>query len=354
MDIQKAAFAFSMDGKPISCARFGSGHINETFMVTTSKGRNYVLQHINRHVFKNPPQLMANANGVTSFIRAKGGVALNFLTTADGSPCYCDEKGEYWRSYEYVSGLSLDAAETAEDFYQSGLAFGQFQDQLSDYPAETLFETIPNFHNTPDRFRQLREAIGEDRSGRLDTCRDEVEFYLAHEELGGKLYGMLEAGLLPLRVTHNDTKLNNVLLEPDTHAPLCVLDLDTVMPGLSAYDFGDSIRFGAATAAEDEKDASRMKLDLALFEAFTRGFLTGAPNLTDNEKKALPLGAFTMTLECGSRFLKDYLDGDVYFRTHYPEHNLVRCRTQMAMCADMLKHWSNMEAIVEKVVSERR
>ena len=354
MDIQKAAFAFKMDGKPVSCGKFGTGHINETYMITTAKGRNYVLQHINKHVFKDPPRLMANANGVTSFIRSKGGVALTFLTTAEGDPCYCDDMGEYWRAYEYVSGLCMDAAETAEDFYQSGLAFGQFQDQLSDYPAETLFETIPNFHNTPDRFRQLKAAIEEDRSGRLDSCRDEVAFYLAHEELGGKLYGMLEAGLLPLRVTHNDTKLNNVLLDPDTHAPLCVLDLDTVMPGLSAYDFGDSIRFGAATTAEDEKDAEKMKLDLALFEAFTRGFLQGAPNLTENEKKALPLGAFTMTLECGSRFLKDYLDGDVYFRTHYPEHNLVRCRTQMAMCADMLKHWSDMEAIVEKVANEVR
>ena len=352
MDIQKAAYAFSMDGKPVSCGRFGNGHINETFMVTTAKKRSYVLQHINKHVFKNPPQLMENANGVTSFIRDKGGFALTFLTTADGSPCYCDEQGEYWRAYEYVGGLCLDAAETAEDFYQSGLAFGQFQDQLSDYPAHTLHETIPNFHNTPDRFRQLRQAIEENRSGRLDSCRNEVEFYLAHEELGGKLYSMLEAGQLPLRVTHNDTKLNNVLLEPETHQPLCVLDLDTVMPGLSAYDFGDSIRFGAATAAEDEKDASKMKLDIALFEAFTKGFLKGAPNLTENEKKALPLGAFTMTLECGSRFLKDYLDGDVYFRTHYPEHNLVRCRTQMAMCADMLRRWADMEAVVEKVSTE--
>jgi len=352
MDIQKAAFAFSMNGKPVSCARFGNGHINETYMITTAKGRNYVLQHINKHVFKNPPQLMENANGVTSFIRSRGGFALTFLTTADGSPCYCDDKGEYWRAYEFVSGLCLDAAESAEDFYQSGLAFGQFQDQLSDYPAHTLHETIPNFHNTPDRFRQLKEAIAEDRCGRLDSCRDEVAFYLAHEELGGKLHAMLAEGKLPLRVTHNDTKLNNVLLEPDTHKPLCVLDLDTVMPGLSAYDFGDSIRFGAATAAEDEPDASKMQLDLALFEAFTRGFLTGAPNLTEIEKQALPLGAFTMTLECGSRFLKDYLDGDVYFRTHYPEHNLVRCRTQIAMCADMLKHWSEMEAIVAKVTQE--
>ena len=352
MDIQKSAYAFSMQGTPVSCERFGGGHINQTYLVVTDSGDKYVLQHINKHVFKNPPQLMENANGVTSFIRNKGGFALTFLTTADGSPCHCDESGEYWRAYEYVSGLCLEAAETAEDFYQSGLAFGQFQDLLSDYPAHTLHETIPNFHNTPDRFRQFKEAIAENRSGRLATCQPEVEFYLSHEALGSKLAEMLAGGLLPLRVTHNDTKLNNVLLNPETHAPLCVLDLDTVMPGLSAYDFGDSIRFGAATAAEDEKDASKMKLDLGLFEAFTCGFLTGAPNLTDEEVKALPLGAFTMTLECGSRFLKDYIDGDLYFRTAYPEHNLVRCRTQMAMCADMLAHWADMEAIVEKVSRE--
>ena len=352
MDIQKAAYAFVMNGDPVSCERFGGGHINQTYLVQTDTGSKYVLQHINKHVFKNPPQLMENANGVTSFIRNQGGFALTFLTTADGSPCYCDEQGEFWRSYEYVGGLCLEAAETADDFYQSGLAFGQFQDQLSDYPAETLYETIPNFHNTPDRFRQLKDAIAENRSGRLDTCKPEVEFFLANEALGEKLAEKLSSGLLPLRVTHNDTKLNNVLLNPETHAPLCVLDLDTVMPGLSAYDFGDSIRFGAATAAEDEKDASKMKLDLGLFEAFTRGFLTGAPNLTAEEVKALPLGAFTMTLECGSRFLKDYLDGDVYFRTAYAEHNLVRCRTQIAMCTDMLAHWTDMEAIVEKVSGE--
>ena len=352
MDIQKAAYAFSMHGDPVSCERFGGGHINQTYLVTTDAGHRYVLQHINQHVFKNPPQLMENANGVTSFIRNKGGFALTFLTTPEGNPCHCDDQGEFWRAYEFVGGLCLETAETADDFYQSGLAFGQFQDLLSDYPAHTLHETIPNFHNTPDRFRQLKEAIAENRSGRLDACQQEVEFYLSHEALGGKLAGMLAEGLLPLRVTHNDTKLNNVLLDPDTHAPLCVLDLDTVMPGLSAYDFGDSIRFGAATAAEDEKDASKMKLDLALFEAFTRGFMTGAPNLTAEEIKALPLGAFTMTLECGSRFLKDYLDGDIYFRTAYPEHNLVRCRTQMAMCADMLAHWTEMETIVEKVAAE--
>ena len=352
MDIQKAAYAFNMEGRPVSCAPFGNGHINQTYMITTSTGRSYVLQHINKNVFKDPVGLMENADGVTAFIRAQGGNALHFLKCEDGTACHRDAKDEYWRAYEYVGGLCLEAAECADDFYQSGLAFGQFQRQLLAYPAETLHETIPNFHNTPDRFRQLKEAIAENRSGRLESCREEIDFYLTHEALGSRLAAMLQAGQLPLRVTHNDTKLNNVLLDPHTHRPLCVLDLDTVMPGLSAYDFGDSIRFGAATAAEDEKDASKMKLDLELFEAFTRGFLEGVPNLTETEKQVLPLGAFTMTLECGSRFLADYLNGDTYFRTHYPEHNLVRTRTQIAMCADMLKKWEDMEKIVSRVAKE--
>ena len=346
MPIHKSAYAFRLEGEPITCAPFGNGHINQTYMITTSHARSYVLQHINKKVFHDPVSLMENAVGVTGHIRAKGANALRFIPTQSGGFCHRDGKGEFWRCTEFVGGLCLDAAETVDDFYQSGLAFGQFQHQLSDYPAETLAETIPNFHNTPARYDQLKAAIAENRSGRLDQCREEVAFYLSQEELGSRLQAMREAGQLPLRVTHNDTKLNNVLLDPVTHAPLCVLDLDTVMPGLSAYDFGDSIRFGAATAAEDEPDASKMKLDLQLFEAFARGFLEGAPSLTEAEIKALPLGAFTMTLECGSRFLADFLNGDTYFRTHYPEHNLIRCRTQMAMCNDMLAQWQQMEAII--------
>lgn len=354
MDIQKAAYAFRMEGRPVSCAPFGNGHINQTYMITTGTGNSYVLQHINKHVFTDPVGLMENACGVTEYIRAQGGKALCFLRTLDEKLCYVDEDGEFWRAYAFVKGFCMDLPETENDFYQSALAFGRFQHQLSGYPAHTLHETIPNFHNTPDRFRQLKGAIEEDRCGRLKNAGAEVEFYLSHEQLGGKLQAMLQQGILPLRVTHNDTKLNNVLLDPVTHEPLCVLDLDTVMPGLSAYDFGDSIRFGAATAAEDEQDASKMKLDLHLFEIFTRGFLEAAPSLTEEEVKALPLGAFTMTLECGSRFLKDYLDGDLYFRTRYPEHNLVRCRTQMALCADMLAHWEQMEEIVASVAAQVR
>jgi len=354
MKPQSIAKNFQIQGAPVSHEPFGHGHINSTFKVATDAGCNYILQRVNKYVFKNPPQLMENASRVTNFIRAKGAVALHFIEEVGGTYCYMDEEGEYWRCYEFVEGFSMDAPETDEDFYQSALAFGQFQNQLSEFPADTLYETIPNFHNTPDRFRQLKETIAADPVGRLASAQPEVEFYLANEQMGSRLQAQLLAGELPLRVTHNDTKLNNVLLDNDTHKPLCVLDLDTVMPGLSAYDFGDSIRFGAATAAEDEQDASKMKLDIDLFRFFAKGFLEAAPSLTDAEVKALPLGAFTMTLECGSRFLKDYLDGDKYFRIAYPEHNLVRCRTQMALAADMLERWDEMNAVIAEVAKEVR
>ena len=354
MNPVKTICRFHIEGTPVGSEPFGHGHINSTFKITTDAGCSYILQRINKYVFKNPPQLMENASRVTNFIRAKDGVALHFIEEVDGSYCYQDEDGEYWRCYEFVEGFSMDAAETADDFYQSALAFGQFQNQLSDFPADTLHETIPNFHNTPDRLRQLKESIAADSMGRLASAKPEAEFFLAHEEMASRLQNMLQAGQLPLRVTHNDTKLNNVLLDNDTHKPLCVLDLDTVMPGLSAYDFGDSIRFGGNTAAEDEPDASKMKLDIEKFRAFAKGFLEAAPSLTDTEVSVLALGAFTITLEIGSRFLKDYLDGDKYFRIAYPEHNLVRCRTQIALCADMLKHWEEMNAVIAQVAKEVR
>ena len=354
MNPSHVAAKFRIEGNPVSHERFGRGHINQTYIITTDAGTSYVLQWINQYVFKNPPQVMENASRVTGHIRNQGKSALHFLECDNGSYCYQDEDGEYWRCYEYVEGFCMDAPETGEDFYQSAMAFGMFQNQLSDFPADTLHETIPNFHNTPDRFRQLKETLAADPMGRLETCRPEVEFYLANEEMGCRLYKMLMAGELPLRVTHNDTKLNNVLLDKQTRKPLCVLDLDTVMPGLSAYDFGDSIRFGAATAEEDEPDASKMKLDADLFRLYTRGFLEACPALTEKEVKALPLGAFTMTLECGSRFLKDYLDGDKYFRTAYPTHNLVRARSQIKLAADMFSKLDDMNRIVAEVSTKVR
>ena len=355
--MEKAVYAFRLKGEPIKCTPFGHGHINSTFKIETDQGAEYVLQRINTYVFKDPVGLMNNAGSITDYIRERVDdprLALHFLTTTDDEFYFEDEKGEFWRMYDFVGGFCLDTPECEGDFYQSALAFGRFQQMLSEFPAETLAETIPEFHNTVDRYRQLKESVAEDKMGRLAGVMGDVEFLLKREELGSRLQKMRENGALPLRVTHNDTKLNNVLLDKKTRKSLCVLDLDTVMPGLSAYDFGDSIRFGAATAAEDEKDLSKMEMDLHLFEVYTRGFLEAATNLTDAELEVLPMGAYTMTLEVATRFLKDYLDGDVYFKVQYPEHNLVRARTQMKLVSDMEKKMDEMNAIVARVAAEIR
>ena len=248
--------------------------------------------------------------------------------------------------YDFVGGFCLDTPESDEDFYQSALAFGRFQEMLSRFPAETLYETIPEFHNTIYRYGTFRHTLAADPWGRAEGVKADIDFILAREEEGGTLQRMRESGELPLRVTHNDTKLNNVLLDRSTREGICVIDLDTVMPGLSIYDFGDSIRFGANHAAEDEKDLSLVNLDLDLYEAYTQGFLTGAGNvLTPEEIRYLPWGARLMTLECGIRFLTDYLQGDTYFKTQYPGQNLDRCRTQFRLVSQMEEHFSQMEDI---------
>ena len=355
--MEQAVYAFRLDGSPVACESFGHGHINLTVKIRTDTGAEYVLQKINQYVFKDPRSVMNNAGAVTDFIRCKVDdprLALHFRTTRDGEFCYRDEQGDYWRMYDFVGGVCLDAPECEQDFYQSALAFGRFQDLLSDFPAETLTETIPNFHNTVDRFRQLRQSVQDDAAGRADAVRQDIDFLLQREEEGSMLQRLRERGELPLRVTHNDTKLNNVLLDRDTRKSLCVLDLDTVMPGLSLYDFGDSIRFGAATAAEDEKDLDKMELDLHLFEVYTRGYLEAAVSLTDREVELLPMGALTITLEQATRFLKDYLDGDRYFRISYPDHNLVRARTQMKLVWDMERKLDEMNRIVARVAAQVR
>lgn len=355
--MEKAVFAFQMNGTPVECYPFGSGHINDTLKVITDTGCEYVLQKINKYVFKDPIAVMSNAGSVTDYIRQQVDdkrAALHFLMTHEGTFCHEDENGQFWRMYDFIGGFCLDMPETDADFYQSALAFGRFQQMLCDFPADTLAETIPEFHNTVDRYKNFRSAVDADPIGRLATCREEVEFLLQREEKACQLQHMRVNGELPLRVTHNDTKLNNVLLDKKTRTSLCVLDLDTVMPGLSAYDFGDSIRFGAATAAEDEKDLSKMEMDLHMFEVYTKGFLEAATSLTDREVEVLPLGAYVMTVEVATRFLKDYLEGDLYFKTAYADHNLVRARTQIKLAADMEKKMDEMNAIVARVAAQVR
>jgi Ser/Thr protein kinase RdoA (MazF antagonist) len=323
--------------------------VNTTYLLVTTTGHRYILQRISDAF--DVEALMRNIEAVTAFTAAhtddpRG--AMTLVPTADGKSYYRAEDGNY-RVYEFVEhSICLQAAETAEDFYESAVAFGSFQQLLSQFPAETLSEPIVNFHNTVDRYRIFHETLDRDPCGRDKEAQPEIEFALAHEQEGGALQRMRESGELPLRVTHNDTKLNNVMLDETTRKALCVIDLDTVMPGLSAYDFGDSIRFGAATAAEDETDLSKMTLDLSLFRVYTRGFLKACPGLTDREIETLPLGAKIMTLECGVRFLTDYLDGDHYFATHRPAHNLIRARTQFKLVREMENKWDEMAKIVKE------
>ncbi len=342
---------FQLDGLVISCARYGNGHINETYLVVTNRPHLYILQRVSTQAFGDIPGLMQNIIAVTRHLRNQDPDprhALRLVPTQENQPYLTAEDGAYWRVYEYVlDSLCLDRAESAEDLYQSGMAFGMFQNQLADFPAAALTETIPRFHDTPNRFRLFRAAIAQNRAGRLDSARPEVERYLRHESEASTLMELYQAGQLPLRVTHNDTKLNNVMLDAATRTPLCVIDLDTVMPGLVANDFGDSIRFGASTAAEDETDLRKVSLSLPYFRAFASGFLKACgKRLTPREVETLPWGAKLMTLECGVRFLTDYLNGDVYFHVKYPEHNLVRCRAQIALAEDMERKWDEMSAIV--------
>ncbi len=345
---------FAMKGSPEACVPYGNGHINSTFLITCKdehgRQRRYILQAINTTVFKNPEWVTENIKKVTDYLQARTTDrrrVMHMIPTLDGGYTHTDKNG-CWRMYEFIEdAICLDAPERAEDFYQSGLAFGQFQRDLSAFPAEELHETIPDFHNTPVRYRNFLKALEEDVCGRAAQVKHETDFLKFREDFYDVLENAREAGELPLRVTHNDTKLNNVMLDKDTRTALCVIDLDTVMPGYSVNDFGDAIRFGANTAAEDEPDLSRVAINLNMFEAYTKGFLEGCGGrLPKEEVMLLPEGAKMMTLEVAMRFLTDYLQGDVYFKTKYPEHNLIRCRSQLALAADMEAHWDEMKAIV--------
>ena len=337
---------FCFDSPVISCRPYGEGHINGTYLVVCSSGHRYILQKINRSVFPDVAALMENISAVTAFLLKKTqdprGV-LKLIPTTQGAAYVHMQSGDCWRAFDFVEdAICLQRPETKEDFYQSALAFGNFQNQLADFPAETLHETIKNFHDTVDRYRIFHEAVIKDPCNRSGSVKREIDFILARENEASVLIDLQRQGLLPLRVTHNDTKLNNVMLDARSRKALCVIDLDTVMPGLSLYDFGDSIRFGAATAREDEKDLSKVEMSLELYDIYTRGFLEACPSLTDMERRMFPMGAKLMTLECGVRFLTDYLEGDHYYATHYEDQNLFRCRTQLKLVADMEEKWKKM------------
>lgn len=350
--------AFERGGNIVSVNQITAGLINATYLVETDRKEKYILQKINTFVFKNPDKLMENIVGVTKHIRDKikeaGGdykrENLNFLPCNSGEYYFRDENDGAWRMYIYVDdALTYNKPKNNDTFRSAGHSFGRFMKLLADYPAATLHETINNFHYTPARYENFLKAVEADIKGRKSVCEKEIQFTIDRKTDTHKLTDLITEGVLPLRVTHNDTKLNNVLFDINTDKSICVIDLDTIMPGLSLYDFGDSIRSGANMAAEDEADLSKVGIDLTLFEAFVDGYLSEtAKSLCDAELDNLAFGAKLMTFECGMRFLTDYLEGDVYFRTTHEEHNIVRARNQFKLVEDMEKHMDEMNAIVMK------
>lgn len=352
--MQEQANLFQTTAEPVFTMRYGSGHINVTYLVVAADASEYILQRINKTVFQNPEALMENIIAVTGYLGKKTGTRRERLTLVpakDAKLWIQDSEGEYWRMYEFVRDtVCLDKIETLADFRESGAAFGNFQQQLADFPADRLHETIVDFHNTPNRYRLLKHAIQNDCCGRAADVQAEIEFALAREEYAQTLESLKNKGELPLRVTHNDTKLNNVLLDRETRKAVCVIDLDTVMPGLTLYDFGDAIRFGASTAAEDEINLDKVQFSLPLFQAYTEGFLSACgASLVESEINHLRDGAKMMTLECGVRFLTDYLQGDTYFHTTRARQNLDRCRTQFKLVAGMEAVWEEMHTVVNRV-----
>ena len=339
---------FALEGAVTGIEPYGDGHINTTYLVTTD-GPRYILQQMNTSIFPDTVNLMRNVELVTSTLKAQGKETLDIVPTTSGAT-WAEIDGGAWRVYKFIEHtVSYNLVPNPDVFREAGSAFGDFQNFLSEFDASQLTETIAHFHDTPHRFEDFKAALAADKLGRAAACQPEIDFYLSHADQYAVVMDGLRDGSIPLRVTHNDTKLNNILIDKDTGEGICVIDLDTVMPGLSINDFGDSIRFGANHSAEDERDLSKVNFDLPLFDIYTKGFLEGAAGtLTDAEKEYLPWGAKLMTLECGIRFLTDYLEGDTYFKIHRDGQNLDRCRTQFKLVRDMEARWDEMAAVVKK------
>lgn len=349
---------FNIEGTFISAEKYGEGHINDTFLVRTTKTK-YILQRVNNTVFKKPEDVMENIAKVTSFMAKQialfGGdekrETLTIVKSVRDEAYYVSEDGRLFRMYIFIdNATSFQSIENAEVFYRAARAFGKFQKMLSTFPADELHETIANFHNTVDRYRIFKEAIAQDKANRRESVQAEIAFALAREKDAGIIVDALVEKKIPLRVTHNDTKLNNVMIDDETGIGVCVIDLDTVMPGSMLYDFGDSIRFGASTAAEDALDLEKVSMDINLFAAYTRGYLEElGDSITEEELRLLPMSAKLMTLECGVRFLTDYLDGDHYFKIHREHQNLDRARTQFKLVWDMEQKMEQMNEIIKKI-----
>lgn len=353
-DVRRVAQQFQMDGEFFSAVPFGSGHINDTFCATfhhDGAPNRCLLQRINHDIFKDPAALMENVRRVTGHLRQKfarlpdaGRRVLTLIPTREGAAFHRDAAGNCWRAFVFIEGArSFDAVESPAQAWQAAKAFGEFQKQLADLPAPRLYDTIPDFHHTPKRFAALEQAIAADVAGRVRLAATEIEFALSRKAL---CRVFLDAGL-PERVTHNDTKLNNVLLDDRTGEGICVIDLDTVMPGLAAYDFGDLVRSATCPASEDERDLSGVKMRFPLFEAVARGYLSAAGEfLTSEEKKLLPFAGKLITFETGIRFLTDYLSGDTYFKIHRDGQNLDRCRRQFKLVESIEQQETEMNRLV--------
>jgi N-acetylhexosamine 1-kinase len=339
---------FSFMGDVKSVVPYGGGHINVTFLVTTSETR-YILQKMNTSVFPDTVHLMRNIELVTAFLRSRGQETLELIPTKDNKTWLEAPSGKY-RAYKFIEHtVYYDLVPNASIFRDAGAAFGNFQNDLAQFDASELTETIQHFHDTPHRFADFNEALKADKAGRADTCRPEIDFYLNHADQYSVVMDGLADGSIPLRVTHNDTKLNNILMDETTHKARAIIDLDTVMPGSLLFDFGDSMRFGASTALEDEQDLSKVHFNTEFFRAYAQGFIGEVhPSITEPEIDLLPFSANLLTLECGMRFLADYLAGDTYFATAYPEHNLVRSRTQI----NLVQKASETHKIIDEVMTE--
>ena len=360
-ELNKIINAFRLSGEVAEIKPIVTGHINTTYKVTVSGNgvkKPYTFQTINRYVFKEPELVMNNILKVTTHLKRKiseaGGdperECLSVVMTEGGLPYYIDDNGEYWRVYGFVDdSYTVDVVETPSQLESAGRGFGRFQQMLADFPMSELAETIPRFHDTEMRLSQLEDAVSEDRCGRAASVADEIEFFRKRKDVMCSLVNMQKEGKLPLRVTHNDTKFNNILIDNKTNNALCVIDLDTVMPGLSVLDFGDAIRFAANSAEEDERDTDKVFLDKELYKAFTKGFVSElAGFVTDEEIRLMPLGALVITLELASRFLADYINGDVYFKIHRDGQNLDRARCQMKLASSMEENMDFMKKITEE------
>jgi hypothetical protein len=352
---------FEFEGDFSSAISYGTGHINDTYIANfedIGSTWRYILQRINHHIFLNPEGMMKNIEAVTAHlgrrIKTAGGdpqrEALTLIPTVEGNSYLLTEQGDYWRGYLFINNArTYEVVENLDHVYNAAKAFGNFQNLLSDYPSGRLIETIPYFHNTRKRFQAFSEAVERDEVNRAKSSEPEIEFVLQREKDTSVLIDMLAHGELPERITHNDTKFNNVMIDNETGAGVCVIDLDTVMPGLSLYDFGDAIRSLANSAAEDEQDLSKVQFDPEIYEHYTHGYLDAVGNLlTEAEIEYMPFSAILMTLECGMRFLTDHLQGDTYFKIHRENHNLDRCRTQFKLVADMEEQFDGMVRIVDK------